>query len=159
MFQKTCKKSDKNVAVPLSDLAYYSDSKISTTSITTETYFSTENILPNKEGYKVASNLPQITSVNRCLKGSTLISNIRPYFKKIVFCQEETAGCSADVLCVVPKQSIHSALLFCSLYEDSFFDYVIAGSKGTKMPRGDKSQIMKYPIYCFLPPQKENVSA
>ena len=32
------------------------------------------------------------------------------------------------------------------LYDDSFFAYVRAGSKGTKMPRGDKQQIMKYPI-------------
>jgi type I restriction enzyme, S subunit len=27
-----------------------------------------------------------------------------------------------------------------------FFDYVMAGSKGTKMPRGDKQQIMNYDI-------------
>ena len=29
---------------------------------------------------------------------------------------------------------------------DQFFDYMVAGSKGTKMPRGDKQQIMNYPI-------------
>lgn len=29
---------------------------------------------------------------------------------------------------------------------DRFFDYMVAGSKGTKMPRGDKQQIMNYPI-------------
>ena len=36
--------------------------------------------------------------------------------------------------------------LFCVLYEDKFFDYMMAGSKGTKMPRGDKQQIMNYRI-------------
>ena len=29
---------------------------------------------------------------------------------------------------------------------DRFFDYMVAGSKGTKMPRGDKQQIMSYPV-------------
>lgn len=29
---------------------------------------------------------------------------------------------------------------------DRFFDFMVAGSKGTKMPRGDKQQLMNYPV-------------
>lgn len=32
------------------------------------------------------------------------------------------------------------------MYSDIFFDYMVLGSKGTKMPRGDKQQIMNYTI-------------
>ena len=37
---------------------------------------------------------------------------------------------------------------------DRFFDYMVAGSKGTKMPRGDKQQIMNYPVVL---PDKESL--
>lgn len=78
--------------------------------------------------------------------GDVLISNIRPYFRKIVYCHAD-CGCSTDVLCFAPKKQELSAHLFFLLYADSFFDFMVAGSKGTKMPRGDKQQIMMYPVY------------
>ena len=37
---------------------------------------------------------------------------------------------------------------------DRFFDFMVAGSKGTKMPRGDKQQIMNYPVVL---PDKESL--
>lgn len=80
-----------------------------------------------------------------CKKGDVLVSNIRPYFKKIIYCFTD-CGCSTDVLCFVPDKIEYSAYLYCALYSDKFFDYMVAGSKGTKMPRGDKQQIMMYPI-------------
>lgn len=79
-------------------------------------------------------------------------SNIRPYFKKIVYC-EDTCGCSTDVLCFTPVQSQYAAYLFSTLYTDKFFAFMVAGSKGTKMPRGDKQHIMTYPI--VLPTENE----
>ena len=36
--------------------------------------------------------------------------------------------------------------MFGTLYADRFFEHMVAGAKGTKMPRGDKQQIMDYPI-------------
>lgn len=83
--------------------------------------------------------------VTACNLGDTLVSNIRPYFKKIVYCTAP-AGCSADVLCLTPKSSEYSAFLYSLLYDDHFFDYVVSGSKGTKMPRGDKNQILLYSV-------------
>ena len=128
----------------LSDICKYSADKVQITELSVSTYYSTENIQPNKAGAIDASNLPTVSQTTRCRKGDVLISNIRPYFKKIVYVTED-CGCSTDVLCFVPQNN-YSAFLFGTLYMDRFFDYMVAGSKGTKMPRGDKQQIMKYPI-------------
>ena len=62
-------------------------------------------------------------------------------------------GCSTDVLCFVPKILELSAYLYCTLYADKFFDFMVAGSKGTKIPRGDKKQIMTYSV--CLPSENE----
>ena len=135
----------KATSCSLKDIAQFSTDKRPTTSISVDTYYSTENMLPNKKGATIASSLPQIDQVTACNLGDTLVSNIRPDFKKIVYCAAP-AGCSADVLCLTPKSSEYSAFLYSLLYGDYFFDYVVSGSKGTKMPIGDKNQIMSYPV-------------
>ena len=129
----------------LSDICAYSQRRVSVASLSPESYYSTENMLPGKAGAVAASSLPTIAQTTGCMPGDILISNIRPYFKKIVYCQSE-CGCSTDVLCFVPQTHDLSLYLFSTLYDDHFFDYMVAGSKGTKMPRGDKQQIMAYPI-------------
>lgn len=130
----------------LCDIADYSSEKIEINKLTPETYYSTENMLPSKGGIETATSLPSISQTTRCLPGETIISNIRPYFKKILYCTEEVAGCSTDVLCFKPKNKDYSEYLYQVLYSDIFFDYMVLGSKGTKMPRGDKQQIMNYTI-------------
>ena len=100
---------------------------------------------PNKAGAINATSLPAVSQVTKCHVGDVLVSNIRPYFKKIIYVTVE-GGCSADVLCFSPKRKELSVFLYGTLYMDRFFDYMVAGSKGTKMPRGDKQQIMNYQI-------------
>ena len=129
----------------LSDICCYAKEKIEVSKLDVESYFSTENMLPEKKGASIATQLPTVSKVTACHKGDTLISNIRPYFKKIVY-SEMNCGCSTDVLCFSPKQPKYSSYLFCTLFEDNFFAFMVAGSKGTKMPRGDKAQIMTYPV-------------
>lgn len=129
----------------LSDICTYSQRRIAVSSLSPESYYSTENMLQGKAGAVAASSLPTIAQTTGCMPGDILISNIRPYFKKIVYCQSE-CGCSTDVLCFVPKTCDFSLYLYSTLYDDHFFDYMVAGSKGTKMPRGDKQQIMAYPV-------------
>lgn len=136
----------------LSDIGSYSKEKVAVSELDVNTYFSTENMLPGKAGSTEATNLPDTPQTTACRKGDTLISNIRPYFKKIVYC-EDTCGCSTDVLCFTPVQSQYAAYLFSTLYTDKFFAFMVAGSKGTKMPRGDKQHIMTYPI--VLPTENE----
>ena len=136
----------------LSDICSYSKEKVAVSELNVNTYFSTENMLPEKAGSTKATSLPTTLQTTACRKGDTLISNIRPYFKKIVYC-EDMCGCSTDVLCFTPVQSQYAAYLFSTLYTDKFFAFMVAGSKGTKMPRGDKQQIMTYPV--ILPAENE----
>lgn len=136
----------------LSDICSYSRDKVAVSELNVITYFSTENMLSGKAGSTEATSLPTTSQTTACHKGDTLISNIRPYFKKIVYC-EDKCGCSSDVLCFTPSQPCYSAYLFSTLYADKFFAFMVAGSKGTKMPRGDKQQIMTYPV--VLPSEEE----
>lgn len=136
----------------LSDICSYSRDRVAVSELNASTYFSTENMLPRKAGATEAASLPTIPQTTACHKGDTLISNIRPYFKKIVYC-EDRCGCSTDVLCFTPVQPKYAAYLFSTLYADKFFAFMVAGSKGTKMPRGDKQQIMAYPA--ALPSDEE----
>ena len=136
----------------LSDICSYSTDKVAVSELNVRTYFSTENMLSGKAGSTEATSLPTTSQTTACHKGDTLISNIRPYFKKIVYC-EDKCGCSTDVLCFTPSQPCYSAYLFGTLYADKFFAFMVAGSKGTKMPRGDKQQIMTYPV--VLPSEEE----
>ena len=138
----------------LADICKYSSDRIPVSELSVSTYYSTENMQPNKTGSIDATSLPSIAQTTRCHKGDILISNIRPYFKKIVYVTSNGCGCSTDVLCFVPKEERYSAYLFGTLYMDRFFDYMVAGSKGTKMPRGDKQQIMNYPVVL---PSKESL--
>ena len=136
----------------LSDICSYSTDKVAVSELNVRTYFSTENMLSGKAGSTEATSLPTTSQTTACHKGDTLISNIRPYFKKVVYC-EDKCGCSTDVLCFTPSQPCYSAYLFSTLYADKFFAFMVAGSKGTKMPRGDKQQIMTYPV--VLPSEEE----
>lgn len=136
----------------LADICSYSKDKIEISKLSLDTYYSTENMLPEKSGAVKATSLPTTSQTTACHKGDTLISNIRPYFKKIVYCEDD-CGCSTDVLCFKPVHPRYTAYLFSTLYADSFFDFMVAGAKGTKMPRGDKQQIMTYPV--VLPSEKD----
>jgi len=129
----------------LSEVAYYSKEKIKTDDLSPENYLSTENMLPEFGGITTASSLPTISTVTKYQPGDVLLSNIRPYFKKLYYSTSE-GGCSNDVLCLCAKDNIIKAFLYYSLKNDDFFKYVMATAKGTKMPRGDKSAIMDYEL-------------
>ncbi|GHU06128.1 hypothetical protein FACS1894158_11650 [Betaproteobacteria bacterium] len=128
----------------LGDICNYNIERTPVAALSCETYISTENMSSNKAGFVSASSLPTIAQTTAFKCGDTLISNIRPYFKKIVYCNFE-GGCSTDVLCFRPREPKFSVFIYSLLYSDKFFDYMVAGSKGTKMPRGDKQQILSYP--------------
>jgi type I restriction enzyme S subunit len=129
----------------LKDICEFSIRRIALKVLNYENYISTENMLPDRFGIINSNSLPTSGSVINYEIGNILVSNIRPYLKKIWLANFE-GGCSNDVLCFVPKSNIPSLFLFQVLEKDAFFDYVMAGSKGTKMPRGDKKWIMNYEI-------------
>ncbi|MBQ6003311.1 MAG: restriction endonuclease subunit S [Clostridia bacterium] len=141
----------------LSDICEYAKGKVDVLSLNNETYISTENMLPNKGGITLAASLPTIPQTQSFLKGDVLVSNIRPYFKKIWFATFD-GGCSNDVLVFRAKEGISKRFLHYVLADDTFFDYSMATSKGTKMPRGDKVAIMQYEVPQFSYDDQERIS-
>ncbi|MGI5101825.1 restriction endonuclease subunit S [Treponema vincentii] len=111
-------------------------------------YISTENMLPDKNGIIPSKSIPSIGKGGKYKRNDTLLSNIRPYFKKIWLAKDEGA-CSNDVLIFRAKENYHHDFLYYNLANDAFFEYAMKTSKGTKMPRGDKTAIKKYDIYDF----------
>ena len=142
----------------LSDICQYVSEKISVSSLDENTYISTENMLPNKSGITVATNLPATEYTPKYNTDDILISNIRPYFKKIYKAQKQ-GGCSADVLVLRAKQGIIPSFLYYVLSDDAFFEYATATSKGTKMPRGDKIAIMKYKVPNVSPEIQQKIAS
>lgn len=129
----------------LSDICEYAKGKVAVETLDERTYISTENMLPNKGGIDKASSLPTIPQTQEYLIGDVLVSNIRPYFKKIWHAEFE-GGCSNDVLVFRAKNGTDPDFLYYVLANDEFFDYSMATSKGTKMPRGDKKALMEYGV-------------
>ena len=130
----------------LCEIAYFVTDKIPLENVLLTDYVTTDSLLPNKEGRCVAQNLPpQKCALSHYKCGDVLVANIRPYLKKIWFADRE-GGASADVLVFRAKSGHSQEFLYASLLQDSFYDYVMKGKKGSKMPRGDKAQIMRYSI-------------
>lgn len=129
----------------LGDISNYVTEKLPKEQIHVDNYISTENMLAGKQGVTAASSLPNTPTISKYDINDILVSNIRPYFKKIWFATQ-SGGCSNDILVFRGKSKNLNGLLYCLLYSDVFFDYATTTSKGTKMPRGDKNAIMKYKI-------------
>ena len=129
----------------LSDICIFPKGKIEVAKLNEETYISTENMIPNRGGIVSASGLPAIEATQAFEKGDVLVSNIRPYFKKI-WKATFNGGCSNDVLVFRAKNDVSQDFLYYVLADDQYFNYATATSKGTKMPRGDKVAIMQYAV-------------
>ena len=128
---------------PLRSVASYCLNRIETSELTLENYISTENMLAEKKGICAAAKLPKLKTISSYQSGNVLISNIRPYFKKIWFA-EGSGGYSNDVLSFTVKTLDTEEYLLNLLWQDSFFDYMMKTAKGSKMPRGDKNAILNW---------------
>lgn len=129
----------------LSDICEYRKGKVLVSELNRDTYISTENLLPNKGGLVIATSLPTTEKTQEVKAGDVLVSNIRPYFKKI-WQADKDCGCSNDVLVFNAKEGVDPVFLYYVLADDRFFDYSTNSAKGTKMPRGDKTAIMQYQV-------------
>lgn len=128
----------------LGDVCEYRNESIAAEAATSmPLYISTDSMMPNR-GPIFSSTLPNTGKVKRFQAGDTLVSNIRPYFKKIWRADAEGA-CSNDVLVFTPTKCLPDYLHWI-LSSDDFFSFVTKTSKGTKMPRGDKRAIMNYSV-------------
>ena len=130
----------------LQDICIYVTEKMSVAELTNRNaYISTENMLPEKGGITLPATIPAEGKITAYKKNDVLVSNIRPYFKKIWFALSD-GGCSNDVLVFRAKEGISPDYLHYILADNTFFDYAMKTSKGTKMPRGDKKAIMEYEV-------------
>jgi type I restriction enzyme S subunit len=136
-----------NNQILLNTVADYSDDRVNGSKISEENFVTTDSMLQGKNGIKQSTVLPKGNLI-AFKKGDILIGNIRPYLKKI-WHSDRDGGCSPDVLVIRPKNCIDSKFLFYSLFRDDFFLHMMNGSKGTKMPRGDKKQIFRFQIPDF----------
>lgn len=82
---------------PLKTIMCYGKERISYSAITPETYVSTDNMEQNCEGIVPYNGTPNVNTIVAYQKGDILLSNIRPYLKKL-WLANCNGGCSPDVL-------------------------------------------------------------
>ncbi|CAH1072468.1 restriction endonuclease subunit S [Candidatus Nitrotoga sp. 1052] len=133
-------------SIPLKGAVSFGKERISVNSASIDSYVTTDNLLPNKLGVIRAVSLPpQAGNIPAYNCENILFGNIRPYLKKIWF-SDRSGGCSADILVFQAKPGYFPKFIYYALLRDDFFSHVMKGAKGTKMPRGDKAQILEFTI-------------
>ena len=134
------------------EVSSFVNDKVDSEILTLNNYISTDNMLPDYSGITKASKLPTTSRVTEFLEGDILISNIRPYLKK-VWKSDKYGGASNDVLVFRSGSNVLSDFLEFILKNDAFINYVMQSAKGVKMPRGDKDSMMEYSV--FIPSKQE----
>ena len=133
----------------LEDVMKFSTTHVSSSELNEDNYVSTENMLQDYQGIVDAKSVPEDVNVISFSCGDILISNIRPYLKK-VWKATYNGGCSSDVFVLKANDNIESDYLHYVIANDKFINFVMSGAKGVKMPRGDKKQMK---TYCLSLPQ------
>jgi type I restriction enzyme S subunit len=144
-------------ARPLSNVAEIVTEKVRVDDLHSEQYVSTENLLADFGGMTATGNLPSVSSVTRFRPKDILVSNIRPYLKK-VWQSDRNGGASNDVLVVRAKAHVNAEYLATILRSDIFIDYIMRGARGVKMPRGEISMIREFPIPCPLDAEQQKIA-
>lgn len=131
----------------IEEIAIFPTATVPTDKIDTRYYIGTDNMIKDKGGIQENSICIEYEYVKEYQNNDILLSNIRPYLKKIWFADRD-GGCSNDVIVIRLKESkeINPQLLYFLLSQDSFFDEIMSNAIGTKMPRGDKETIKAYRI-------------
>ena len=133
----------------LGDVMNFSTTRVNSSELNEDNYVSTENMLQDYQGIVDAKSVPEDVNVISFSCGDILISNIRPYLKK-VWKATYNGGCSSDVFVLKANDKIESDYLHYVIANDKFINFVMSGAKGVKMPRGDKKQMK---TYCLSLPQ------
>ena len=123
-------------------------------------YITTDNMLKDCAGVCEAENLPpKVTSLVKFRKGDVLLSNIRPYLKK-VWLADRDGGASSDVIVFrACSKEIHPRYIWQALARDEFFNYSMLNVSGTKMPRGKREWIKQFEIPIPPLPEQKRIVA
>lgn len=108
-------------------------------------YVTTDNMLQNFGGIRQYDGEPQTGNVTEYKCGDILMSNIRPYLKKI-WLADRDGGCNPDVMVFRPTSEVLPKFVYYMLSRQEFIDYVMNDIKGMKMPRGNKDNTIRYTI-------------
>lgn len=114
-------------------------------SITASNYITTDNMLQDFEGIRPYEGEPQAGNVTEYKRGDILMSNIRPYLRKL-WLADHNGGCNPDVMVFRPTAEVIPEFVYYMLRRQVFIDYVMNDVKGMKMPRGNKDNIIRYAI-------------
>ena len=130
--------------VKLGDVCDEIRERIRSDQIALENYIATDNMIKGCGGVCLAESKPCNVGLVSYKAGDVLLSNIRPYLKK-VWCSDRNGGCSSDVIVIRSKtKTILSEYVYRALSQDEFFAYVMKNVSGTKMPRGKRSWIKDF---------------
>ena len=140
----------------LGDVCEYAKTRVNSREISIENYIGVDNLLQNCQGRTLATKVPEGLGLTEYREGDVLIGNIRPYLRKL-WLADKRGGCNGDVLAIRRKDDyalkLDTSFLYKCLSTNFFFDFAMQYAKGEKMPRGDKKEILKYPIP--VPPLSE----
>lgn len=133
--------------IPLRAIMPFSTDRIPYSQIEADSFVSTDNMLQGCAGVMTYNGLPEIANVIAYYPGDILLSNIRPYLKKL-WLADRAGGCNPDVLVLhnLNPQKVDSAFVYYVLRRNEFFDYIMQDVSGMKMPRGRKDTIEKFEI-------------
>lgn len=118
-------------------------------------FVGTENMIKNFGGVK----FDRLNSAEVGIEyhiGDTLMSNIRPYLKK-AWLADRNGICSSDVLVFHPI-NVDPTYLYHIIASDTFVFAVMQSAKGSKMPRGDKKQIMEMVLPLPVSDEQEKIA-
>lgn len=144
----------------LSQIAPYATDRVNYDTIDSTSYVTTDNMLQNYEGCRVFDSTTKAEKVIEYKIGDILVSNIRPYLKKI-WIADRDGGCSPDVLVFRVRDKVKALpeFIYYSMRRDAFFDWAMSDVRGIKMPRGNRDTIAAYQIALPSPDiQREIVS-
>ena len=133
----------------LGEIATYPKARIQASDIDENSYVGVANLLPEMQGKTKSMHVPSKGVCTGYEIDDLLIGNIRPYLKKI-WMADSSGGSSQDVVVIRVREAFSGKViprfLYYILASDDFFSYSMSYAKGTRMPRGDKRVILKYPV-------------
>ena len=144
--------------VELMNIGYFVKEKIEVLNLNPKDYISTENLLSDYGGVTISNKLPTTEKVTAFQKNDILISNIRPYLKK-VWVADKDGGASNDIIVIRAKSNINTSFLSSVIKNDDFINYMMKGAKGLKMPRGDLGLISIFPVAVPSDPKEQQAIA
>jgi type I restriction enzyme S subunit len=141
----------------LEAISTFISKKIPLSQVSLDNYKSTENLLADFGGTTKSLKLPNCINITEFKVNDVLMSNIRPYLKKI-WLANIVGGSSNDIIITRVIGDNNYKFLFYIVQNDRFIDYVMRGAKGVKMPRGDIPLIKKYPLALPKPKEQQKIA-